>query len=99
MKENVESKQSRLQKQRLKIAHRKRVLSVPKEEKHSLDKDGIPGTQEEWNKVNRARAMMPKRHRKMYDKIRRSKTKKSKHFKYMEQKRKRFEQKQMHSKH
>eukprot|EP01084_Bolivina_argentea_P134492 237217_1 len=82
-------KQSILDKQRLKIASKqRRKFGKQTAKKHSLETDGIPGSHKDFVKVNLARTMMAKKFRKQYDKIRRNKTSKSKHIKYMDKKKK-----------
>ena len=90
-------KETRLEQQRIKIADRHRWMSGSKLQKHSLEKDGIPGNEEEVMKVNLARTMMAKRFRKTYDKIRRKETRISRYVKKMDTRRKRLESKKMSS--
>merc|ERR1712154_590456 len=91
-KEKVEKRQNILRTQRLKIAKQGRIGDEKKSStEHSLEKDGIPGNQDEWLKLNLARSIMAKRYRKTYDNIRRKKTKKNKHQEYLEMKRQRNE--------
>merc|ERR1712173_573565 len=91
-KEKVEMRQNILRTQRLKIAKQGRISDEKKSStEHSLAKDGIPGNQDEWLKLNLARSIMAKRYRKTYDNIRRKKTKKNKHQEYLEMKRQRNE--------
>merc|ERR1712232_451508 len=79
-KEKAEERQKILRTQRLRIAKKGRIGDEMKSSKeHSLEKDGIPGNQNEWLKLNLARSIMAKRFRKTYDNIRRKKTKKSHH--------------------
>merc|ERR1712204_63365 len=93
-KETVAKRADILRKQRLRIAKQGRSMDTDSQSKeHSLASDGIPGTKEDWLKLNLARSIMAKRYRKTYDKIRRNKTKKSKHQKYLERKRQRNESK------
>merc|ERR1719361_1497239 len=93
VEEDVEEEQDKvevLRRERLKIANRGRSKSEKRSE-HSLEVDGIPGSKEDWTKLNLARSIMAKRFRKTYDQIRRKKTKKSNHLLYLESKRQRIE--------
>merc|ERR1712190_516852 len=91
-KEKAKERQKILRAQRLRIAKKGRIGDEKKSStEHSLEKDGIPGNQDEWLKLNLARSIMAKRFRKTYDNIRRKKTKKSHHQNYLEEKRQRNE--------
>jgi len=96
-KEKEKEKQEILEKQRMKIANNRRQYGT-KATEHSLAVDGIAADKDELMKIKLAKSMMPKRHRRTYEKIVKKKLTKSKHSKYMEQKRRQHERKRTVSK-